>query len=219
MREEIEAVEHWGPNLIVRIMSAVGCAGSLAGNSVTTDNRLRSDTKLWRKLEELRLEFERDESFPNVLAMWEAIERIAARNKDLCDKGRPPHPIPVWINDYLTRSASKIARLSLGVRPDDDQPLSPSSNFDARSKVLLTQGRSNDDGNLSRDERTDHVASALGFVRREASAFQRYGHTESSDWYLRTHDDPQLEYDKVLQRDFRGRLMRNNVRNKGTKTK
>lgn len=185
---------------------------------MNSGSRMRiSDPRLWEKLEELRLEFERDRAFPNVLAVWEAIERVTGRNKDLRDRGRAPHPIPVWINEYLVRSANKIARLSVGIRPDDDRALSPMSNFSELCEVLRAQGY-NDDGGKSkqfRDERTHHVASALGFVMKGASAFQRNDRIERDNRYLRVYDDPQLEYDKVLQRDIRACVTRAIVENEG----
>ena len=81
------------------------------------------DRALVERLEELRREAEADGDFLDVVAVWEAIERIAVHNRRLSEQGEAPHPFPEWINNYLLRSADKISRLWLGIRPEDDRPL------------------------------------------------------------------------------------------------
>ena len=103
-------------------------------------------------------------------------------------KAKAPYPFPEWINNYLHRSADKISRLWLGIRPEDDRPLAD-MNFDGKLRKV-PEGEE-----LLRDHRVDHLASALGFVRRGMNAFQRHDRTTRAADYLRIHDNPELPRD------------------------
>jgi hypothetical protein len=168
---------------------------------MNTEDRLRADDPLLaEKLEELRLLFEADADFPNVLAAWEAIQRLTGANRKLQSKGHAPYPIPSWLNEYLFRAAEKIGRLSVGIPPEDDEPLSPSSRWGELCKDPRDK--------QSRDRRTGEVASALGFVRgKRASAFQKNDRITRDADYVRMYDDPHLEEDKVLQDGIRSSLI------------
>jgi hypothetical protein len=146
------------------------------------------DRALVERLEELRREAEADGDFLDVVAVWEAIERIAGHNRRLTDQGEAPYPFPEWINNYLHRSADKISRLWLGIRPEDDRPLAD-MNFDGKLRKV-PEGEER-----LRDHRVDHLASALGFVRRGMNAFQRHDRTTRDADYLRIHDNPELPRD------------------------
>ena len=80
------------------------------------------DRALVERLEILHRAFEADKDFPDVVAVWETIERISANNRKLLERGEAANPFPEWVNDYLLRSADKISRLWLGIRPEDDRP-------------------------------------------------------------------------------------------------
>jgi hypothetical protein len=150
-------------------------------------NPRAADRVLGERLEELRRAAEADGDFLDVVAVWEAIERIAVHNRRLTDQGEAPHPFPAWINNYLLRSADKISRLWLGIRPEDDRPMAD-MNFDGELRKVP-------EGERLRDHRVDHLASALGFVRRGMNAFQRHDRTTRDADYLRIHDNPDLPTD------------------------
>ena len=149
--------------------------------------RRPNDRTLDEGLEALRREAEADGDFLDVVAVWEAIERIAVHNRRLTDQGEAPHPFPAWINNYLLRSADKISRLWLGIRPEDDRPLADIGvdNIGELRKVP--------EGGRLRDDRINHVASALGFVRPGVTAFQRHDRVARDADYLRLLDDRDLQ--------------------------
>jgi hypothetical protein len=155
------------------------------------------DRALGERLEELRRDAEADGDFPDVIAVWAAIERIAVHNRRLMDQGKAPHPFPEWINNYLLRSADKISRLWHGIRPEDDRDLA-FVNFNEIGEL-----RKVPQGERRRDNRINHVASALGFVRNGATAFQRHDRARRDADYLRVYDNPDLQGNRPLQTDVR----------------
>jgi hypothetical protein len=157
----------------------------------------RAGRVLGERLEELRREAEADGDFLDVVAVWEAIERIAGHNRRLTDQGEAPYPFPEWINNYLLRSADKISRLWLGIRPEDDRPLADIG-FDNIGEL-----RKVPQGERLHDARIDHVASALGFVRPGVTAFQRHDRTTRDAEYLRIYDNPDLQGDRRYQTEVR----------------
>lgn len=160
-------------------------------------NPRAADRVLGERLEELRRAAEADGDFLDVVAVWEAIERIAVHNRRLTDQGEAPHPFPAWINNYLLRSADKISRLWLGIRPEDDRP-SADIGVDNIGEL-----RKVPEGGRLRDDRINHIASALGFVRPGVTAFQRHdGATRDAD-YLRIYDDPDLQGNRRYQTEVR----------------
>jgi hypothetical protein len=144
------------------------------------------DRALGERLEKLRREAEADGDFLDVVAVWEAIERIAVHNRRLTNQGAAPHPFPEWVNNYLLRSADKIGRLWLGIRPKDDRPVADIGVDKCGELRKVPQA-----GRL-RDARINHLASALGFVRTGMTAFQRHDRTTRDADYLRIYDDPDL---------------------------
>jgi hypothetical protein len=175
---------------------------------VSGDERLTTEEPaLAKKLQDLRRKFIAAEAFPDVVAVWEAIRVITNLNSKLSKQGRVPHPLPGWINDYLLQSANKIGRLSLGIRPEDERPLA-SMNFNEVGEL-----RAVCQTDRVRDTRTHHVASALGFVRKGESAFQRHDRIERDANYLRIHDDPSLQDDRPRQREAQQILLRVMMKN------
>ena len=174
------------------------------------EERMRAeDPWLSKKLDELHRAFEADETFPDVIAVWEAIERVAEKNQKLSQEGCEPYPLPEWINGYLVRSADKISRLSLGIRPEDDRPLN-SMNFNEVGEL-----RSVPEGSRSRDERARHVPAALGFVRQGATAFHHHDRVTRDAAYLKIYDNPEIQDNKPLQREVRATLVRMMKKNEG----
>jgi hypothetical protein len=139
--------------------------------------RQLSDASLAKKLDELHSTFDPDD----VVVIWEAIGRVAARNNERGKRGS--YPMPRWINDYLLRSADKISRLSLGVRPEDDRPLLEIPVDEIGELRQVPQS------DRLRDGRVDRVAVALGFVRQGSSAFQRHDRAERDQQYLVLYDN------------------------------
>jgi hypothetical protein len=148
-------------------------------------------------LEELHRKFIGDGEPPgDVIAAWEAIERLARLNKRREGRGEPPFPMPGWINDYLLRSADKIRRLSLGIPPEDDRRDIPIDEIGVLRKVRHADGGG---AERFRDERLKHVAPAMGFAAKGWTAFQRHDRAEDDALFLRIHDDPDLKDNKVLR--------------------
>jgi hypothetical protein len=145
------------------------------------------DRALAERLEGLRRAFEAGGDFPDVVAVWEAIERITANNRKLLKQGEAAGPFPEWVNDYLHRSADKIGRLWLGIRPEDDRPMADIGFDEVGELKQVRQG-----GRL-RDDRISHVAAALGFARRGVTAFQRHDRTTRDADYIKIYDDPDLQ--------------------------
>lgn len=114
------------------------------------------------------------------------------RNSGCVDRGQMPYPLPEWINDYLLRSADKIGRLWLGIKPDDDRPLM-SMNFNEVGELRKMREGDGAGHERFRDRRTDYVAAALGFATKGASAFSRHDRTERDRLYLRIYDNPDLK--------------------------
>jgi hypothetical protein len=158
----------------------------------------RDDRALGERLEELRREAEADGDFLDVVAVWEAIKRVAVNNRQLLEQGEAAHPFPEWINNYLLRSADKISRLWLGIKPEDDRQLA-SINFNEIGELRKVPQKER-----LRDDRVNHLASALGFVRRGMTAFQRHDRTTRDADYLRIYDDPDLPTD--VRRKFVGQM-------------
>jgi hypothetical protein len=163
------------------------------------------------RLEELRRLYEADEAFPNGVAAWEAIGLILGRNGRLLREGEAPCRFPEWINNYLLRTADKIGRLWLGIRPEDDRPLTSMVNEIGELRKVQQMDR-------FRDDRISHLASALGFVRQGVSAFRRHDRTVRDAEYLKIYDDPDLEDNKPHQQEVRQALVRVVMRNEGIST-
>ncbi len=162
-------------------------------------------------MEELRRLYEADEAFPNAVVAWEAIGLILGRNGRLLQKGEAPYRLPDWINKYLLRTADKIGRLWLGIRPEDDRPL-PSMVNEIGELRKIPQG------NRYRDDRIGHLASALGFVRQGASAFHRHDRIMRDADYLRIYDNPDLQDNKPYQKEIRQALVHAMMKNEGIAT-
>jgi hypothetical protein len=158
---------------------------------------LTRDPSLGRRVDELRCDFEANKDFPDVVAAWEAIARISARNRELTSQGEAPYPMPEWLNSYLLRSAEKIGRLGLGISPSDDR------SFDEIGFDNIGELRKVLQGDRYRDDRANHVAPALGFVRKGANAFQAHDRAETDAGYLRVHDNPDLADNRPSQREVR----------------
>jgi hypothetical protein len=156
---------------------------------------MQADTmELAKKLDELQSQFEADNEFPDVIAVWEAMGRIARRNLDCSRSGGKPHPFPAWINSYIARGAEKISRLWLGIKTDDDQPLSEKGISGTGELRKVPHGKKDSASELRyRDVRADHVASALGFVQKGRSAFQHHDKSTSDAQYLEIYDVHALE--------------------------
>jgi hypothetical protein len=159
--------------------------------------RRPNDRTLDERLEALRREAEADGDFLDVVAVWEAIERTAVHNRRLSEQGEAAHPFPEWINNYLLRSASKIGRLSLGIRPKDDRPIADIGvdNIGELRKVPEVERLRDPRAERLRDKRIKHVASALGFVRKGVTAFQRHDRVTRDADYLWIYDNPDLPRD------------------------
>ena len=142
---------------------------------------MQSTRGLDEKLDELRREFELGGDFPDVVAAWEAIGRILTHNRLQSDVA--PFPLPEWVSNYLAQAADKIGRLELGIRPEDNRPLGTIP-FDEVGEL-----RKVPHAGRSRDDRTRHLAGALGFVRNGVTAFQRHDRTRLDALYLHIHDD------------------------------
>jgi hypothetical protein len=165
------------------------------------------DRALAKKLDELRNQFEADSRFPDVIALWEAMGRIARRNLD-CSSGGMPYPFPAWINSYLCRGAEKISRLWLGIHPNDDQSLIEKGISGTGELRKVPHGKKDGTSKLRyRDVRTDHVASALGFVQKGRSAFQHHDKSTRDADYLSIYDDRSLQDNEQLRRDVRGMVI------------
>jgi hypothetical protein len=161
---------------------------------------MKDDLLLAKKLDELRSQFGADSEFPDVIAVWEAIKRITGRNQRCVEQGIAPYPLPEWVNEYLLRSADKIGRLELGIRVEDDRPLS-SMNFNEVGELRkVPEGK----GGRCRDARSDHVAAALGLVRKGWNAFQHHDKSIRNAQYLELYDNPALKDDKHLRREVQG---------------
>lgn len=167
--------------------------------------RINSDDLfLARKLDELQSQFEADDEFPDAIAVWEAIRRIAKRNLDCSPSGGKPYPFPAWINNYLYRGAEKISRLWLGIKTDDDQPLLEKGLSGVGELRKVAYGKKGGASELRyRDDRAKHVTAALGFVQKGRNAFQHHDKSTRDADYLQIHDDPALEDNKQLRRDVR----------------
>jgi hypothetical protein len=165
---------------------------------VRADERLRTyDPALAERLDALRHAFEADKAFPDVVAVWEAIKLVTAKNKNLSERGAEPYPLPDWISSYLLRSADKISRLSLGIHPEDDRPLAL---MNVGEVGCLRKVRQAD---RDRDVRATSVGTAFGFVRKGKSAFQHHDRAERDSQYLGIYDDPSLDDEKPVQREVR----------------
>jgi hypothetical protein len=165
-----------------------------------------NDTALQEKLDVLRRQYASGDDVPcDVIAAWEAISLVAQQNNDSRQRGGDPYQMPEWLSDYLLRSAAKIGRLSVGIRPDDDRPLD--ENFDgwgALCGVPETEKRTPGGGKLERfrDKRADEVASALGFRTKGLNAFQRHDRASQDLANLEILADPDVMQDKALRAKF-----------------
>lgn len=144
--------------------------------------RPSDDAWLGKKLEELRQKYARH---GDVIAAWEAIERIAKRNSEWPDA---PYAMPAWLNEYLRRAADKISRLHLGIRPDDDRPSDEIGFIGELRKVPQSDGAKAMKPTRCRDERARYVGDALGFVGKGWNAFARHDRVEADESLLRVYD-------------------------------
>ncbi|MBW4022020.1 MAG: hypothetical protein HIU92_02615 [Proteobacteria bacterium] len=157
-----------------------------------------SDSTLSRALDDLRDRYSQD---GDVIAAWDAIERLTKHNRKQAERGLTPYPMPDWMNSYLAQCAEKIGRLSLGIDPADERPL-PSIPFD---EVGALRQVPDAEGGYT-DKRSSYVGQALGFVRKGWSAFQRHDRETSDDLHLSIHDSPQLEDHRQLRKEVQGSL-------------
>lgn len=160
-------------------------------------NNIGGDAGLDAKLEELYQQFSLDKPFPDVIFAWEAIAQVADENEKRRKHGNPLYPFPEWLEDYLRCCAEKIARLHLGIKPEDNRTIEEIgvSNVGELRKVR--------DGNSFRDARADHVGGALGFVRPGTNIFRSHDKAIRDERSLSIYDHEQLGENKPLQREIR----------------
>jgi hypothetical protein len=117
-----------------------------------------------------------------------------------------------WVNEYLLRSSDKIGRLELGIRVEDDRPF-PSMNVNEVGELRKVPHGKGDKCRY-RDVRTDHVASALGFVQKGWSAFQHHDKSTRDADYLGIYDGLALE-DQQHRRGIRRTIIEMMMKNEG----
>jgi hypothetical protein len=166
--------------------------------------RTQPDWALDKKLEELRRQYEADSEFPDVIAVWEAIEHLTRAG---------PAPFPAWVIRYLSAASEKVGRLWLGIRPDDDQPLLEKNFSDIGGLRMVLRGEG--DKRRPRDVRTEHVAEALGFGQKGRSAFRQHDQSTRDADYLRKYDNPALEEDKQLKHEVQSGVIKMMMKNEG----
>lgn len=152
---------------------------------------------LEQRIEGLRREYDADKDFPNVLAAWQAIQRIAAENKERAVRGDALVPFPEWLNDYLLRCGDKIGRLWLGIKPDDGREI---RDIGADNVGELRRAER---GQQTRDVRGDYVTAALGFTIKGKTVFQKVDQVVRDQDYLSLYDDPDYSDNEPLKKEVR----------------